>query len=57
MGKSIQTESRFMVTGGLSGGVGVGQGEWGATSNEYELPFRKDENIPKSDYGDGCPTW
>lgn len=45
MGKSIQRESRFMVTGGLSRGVGVGRGEWGATSNEYELPFRKDETF------------
>lgn len=45
MGKSIQRESRFMVTGGLSGGVGVGRGGWGATSNEYELPFRKDETF------------
>ena len=50
IGKSIETESRVVVT------KGWGKGEWGMTANGHGLSFWGDENVLELDSGDGCIT-
>ena len=53
-GKSIETESRLVVTKGWGGGVG-----WrklGVITKGFGLSFGGDENVLKLDAGDGCTT-
>ena len=53
-GKSIETDSRLVVTRGWGGGVG--QRKLGVITKRFELSFGGDENVLKLDAGDGCTT-
>ena len=53
MGRSIETESRLVVATGWEKG---GPGGWGraVAAKGYGVSFCSDENVLKSENGDGC---
>lgn len=40
----------------ISGGLGLGAGEWGVTANRYGVSFGGNDKVPELDDGDGCTT-